>query len=141
MRTNASDTARDSMGSIVKRSRLQSAEMARCFSCSVMRLPYVSFHFHTSDTNASRPRSCRLTPRSFARRFSTTACVAIPAWSVPGTHSVGLPIMRFQRVMQSSTAAVSAWPRCSDPVTLGGGITMTKRPPSPAALAASGCPL
>ena len=27
----------------------------------------------------------------------------------------------------SSIAVVSAWPRCSDPVTFGGGITITKR--------------
>lgn len=44
---------------------------------------------------------------------------------VPGTHRVIFPFMRYQRVRVSSTAVVSAWPRCSEPVTLGGGITMT----------------
>ena len=31
-----------------------------------------------------------------------------------------------QRTRQSSMAVVSAWPRCSEPVTFGGGMTMTK---------------
>ncbi len=31
----------------------------------------------------------------------------------------------YQRVMQSSIALVSAWPKCKVPVTFGGGITMT----------------
>jgi hypothetical protein len=51
----------------------------------------------------------------------------MPAWSVPGSHSVGRPDMRFHRVMVSSTAAVSACPMCSDPVTLGGGSICTKQ--------------
>ena len=79
-----------------------------------------------------------MTPRSRARRFSTTACVAMPAWSVPGSHIVGRPHMRCHRASESSTAAVSAWPRCRLPVTFGGGMTMTKRPSGPAASAAAG---
>ena len=51
--------------------------------------------------------------------------VAMPAWSVPGTQRVWWPSMRCQRVRQSSMAVVSAWPRCSEPVTFGGGITIT----------------
>ncbi|CAN7989978.1 unnamed protein product [Ixodes pacificus] len=56
----------------------------------------------------------------------------MPAWSQPGFHSVVRPFMRClrarHRVTQSSTATVSACPRCKLPVTLGGGMTMTKRP-------------
>src|SRR3569623_1122246 len=47
------------------------------------------------------------------------------SWYVPGTYMVACPFMRCHRVSVSSTAAVSACPRCSDPVTLGGGMTMT----------------
>ena len=90
-----------------------------------MRVPYSSFHFHTSSTNFSCPRSLRVSPRSFFSFFSTTACVAIPAWSVPGTHMTILPHMRWYRTIVSSMATVRACPMCSDPVTLGGGITIT----------------
>jgi len=65
----------------------------------------------TSLTKASRPRSWRVTLRSFIKRRSTTACVAMPAWSVPGSHKVGLPSMRLNRVMQSCTLEVRAWPK------------------------------
>ena len=34
------------------------------------------------------------------------------------------PCMRFQRTSVSCTELVSAWPMCSTPVTLGGGMTM-----------------
>ncbi len=47
------------------------------------------------------PSSWRLTPRSRCRRFSTTVCVAMPAWSVPGTHSTLRPLMRCQRASVS----------------------------------------
>ena len=50
----------------------------------------------------------------------------MPAWSVPGSHSVGWPRMRWKRAMMSSSATNMAWPMCSLPVTLGGGIEMTK---------------
>ena len=82
------------------------------------------------------PRSCLDNPSIFLRRFSTTLCVAMPAWSTPGTHRVTLPLMRCQRVSVSWMALVRACPRCSEPVTLGGGITITNRPSSPASLAA-----
>jgi hypothetical protein len=51
------------------------------------------------------PRSWRLTPRSRCRRFSTTVCVAMPAWSVPGTHSTLRPLMRCQRASVSCRPA------------------------------------
>ncbi|CAN7947789.1 unnamed protein product [Ixodes pacificus] len=56
----------------------------------------------------------------------------MPAWSQPGFHSVVRPFMRClrarHRVTQSSTATVRACPKCKLPVTLGGGMTITKRP-------------
>jgi hypothetical protein len=39
-------------------SRLQSSEEPIRRNCWQMRLPYCSFHFHTSSRNFSRPRSC-----------------------------------------------------------------------------------
>ena len=49
--------------------------------------PYCSFHCHTRRTNSSRPISAREMP-SAASAFSTTAWVAMPAWSVPQIQSV-----------------------------------------------------
>ena len=57
---------------------------------------------------------------------STTICVAMPAWSVPGCHSASRPCMRRQRISVSCTVKVSAWPMCRLPVTFGGGIMMVK---------------
>mmetsp|Transcript_6070 Transcript_6070/g.19785 ORF Transcript_6070/g.19785 Transcript_6070/m.19785 type:complete len:236 (+) Transcript_6070:2938-3645(+) len=102
----------------------QSTELPKRLSCSQMREPYWSFHFQTSSTNFSRPRSWRETPL-FASCFSTTVCVAMPAWSVPGTYNVASPFMRCHLVNESSIAAVRAWPKWRLPVTFGGGITMT----------------
>ena len=56
-------------------------------SCSVMRAWYFSFHSQTLAINAGRPRSKRETPVLASSR-STTICVAMPAWSVPGIHNV-----------------------------------------------------
>ena len=44
---------------------------------------------------------------------------------VPGMYNVACPNIRCHRVNVSSTAAVRACPKCNDPVTLGGGMTMT----------------
>jgi hypothetical protein len=38
--------------------------------------------------NSSRSKSVRFRPSSAMRRFSTTVCVAMPAWSAPGIQSV-----------------------------------------------------
>ena len=48
----------------------------------------------------------------------------MPAWSVPGIHSVLKPCIRFRRIRMSCSVLFSAWPRCSAPVTFGGGMTM-----------------
>src|SRR5438128_517697 len=50
----------------------------------------------------------------------------MPAWSRPGTHKLGSPSMRCQRIIRSSRVTKSAWPLCSPPVTFGGGMVMTK---------------
>ena len=91
-------------------------------------------HSHTRASNASRPRSWRDFP-SAANCFSTTFCVAIPAWSVPGSQSTSYPFIRFQRATTSGSVWFRAWPMCSQPVTLGGGSTMLNggRPDSGAA--------
>ena len=80
-------TARDGASSMVNASRDQSTESPRRRICSMISPPYCSFHSHTRATNASRPRSWRVLP-SFLRSASTTFWVAMPAWSVPGSHSV-----------------------------------------------------
>src|SRR2546423_6816562 len=43
---------------------------------------------------------------------------------MPGIQQTLNPLIRFQRARTSSMLAVSAWPRCSDPVALGGGSAM-----------------
>ena len=53
----------------------------------MIRPPYSSFHSQTRRTNSSRPSSSREMP-SAASAFSTTAWVAMPAWSVPQIQSV-----------------------------------------------------
>src|SRR5438270_2365882 len=49
----------------------------------------------------------------------------MPAWSRPGTHRLGSPSMRCQRIITSSSVTNSVCPLCSPPVTLGGGIVIT----------------
>jgi len=110
--------------SIVNTSRLQSSEQPRRRSCVVILEPYWSFHLCVSAMKFSRPRSCRVFCCSFHSFFSTTTCVAMPAWSVPGIHITLKPRMRCHRLSRSCTATVSAWPRWSEPVTFGGGRQM-----------------
>ena len=109
---------------MVKRSRLQSHEAPRRFSWLMMVPPLSAFHAHTFSTNFSRPIVRRSGSwRSISCR-STTICVAMPAWSVPGCHSTSLPRMRSKRHSTSCSVLLSACPMCSEPVTLGGGMTM-----------------
>ena len=62
---------------------------------------------------------------SFSRSSrSTTIWVAMPAWSVPGSHIALYAAIRRQRVKMSSMVSPSACPMCSEPVTFGGGMTM-----------------
>ena len=52
--------------------------------------------------------------------------VAMPAWSVPGSQSVGRPRMRWKRAMMSCSVTNMAWPMCRRPVTFGGGMAAGK---------------
>ena len=89
-----------------------------------MVLPVARTCSHTRSTKAWRPTSNRVLP-SAASIFSTAFCVAMPAWSVPGTHSAARPRIRSNRISASCTVLLSPWPMWSTAVTLGGGMTMT----------------
>gem|GEM_PF-2239812 len=65
----------------------QSREAQINLDCELILAAYSSFHSHTFSKNFSLP-SETLVIHSFASFFSTTLCVAIQAWSVPGTHRV-----------------------------------------------------
>ena len=108
---------------MVKRSRDQSQEAPRRLSWRTMVPPDSSFHSQTRRTNSSRPRSRRWIWRSASRR-STTICVAMPAWSMPGCHSTSLPRMRSKRQRMSWIVLLRACPMWSEPVTFGGGMTI-----------------
>ena len=116
---------------MVKRSRVQSGELPRRRIWRLMVPPDCSFQAHTRSTKATRPTSFREVP-SATSCFSTTFCVAMPAWSVPGIQSASRPCMRRKRISTSCTVLFSPWPMCRTAVTLGGGITITygSRPPS-----------
>ena len=75
--------------------------------------------------------SLRSTPSVLSVR-STTFCVAMPAWSMPGIQSASKPCIRLNRMRRSWTVSCSAWPMWSRPVTLGGGMGITKGSLSPA---------
>ena len=79
---------------MVKYSRVQSTLAPMRRICCVMVLPECSFHSHTRATKFLRPRSWRVWPFSCSWR-STTICVAMPAWSVPGIQAVLKPRMRW----------------------------------------------
>jgi hypothetical protein len=95
-------------------------------SCSRIVEPFSATNASARRTNSSRPRSNRVLPSSRAISRSTTFCVAMPAWSVPGSHNVSRPRIRSNRTSASWTVLLRPWPMCRMPVTLGGGITMTK---------------
>ena len=79
-------TARDRPSSMVKRSRLQSTPSPMRRICPPMVPPDSRFQSHTLSMNSSRPKSSLVLP-STASCFSTTLWVAMPAWSMPGSHS------------------------------------------------------
>ena len=57
-----------------------------------MRFSYSSFQAQIRSTSASRPRSWRVFFSSSSSRFSTTAWVAMPAWSVPGIQRASIAL-------------------------------------------------
>src|SRR5438105_1943428 len=123
-RTNTSRTARKYASSSVKRVRLQSHEQPIILSCSRMVFPVSRTNAHTRSTNVSRPRSNRVFP-SLATSRSTTFWVAIPAWSVPGSHSASRARIRSNRISTSWITLLNPWPVWRIAVMLGGGITIT----------------
>ncbi len=72
---------------MVKRSRDQATPSPSRRIWPEIWPPDSPFHCHTRSTNASRPRSWR-DVLSLASSRSTTFCVAMPAWSMPGCQSV-----------------------------------------------------
>ena len=120
-------------------------------------LPYIGF-VHVNGLQRLKSQSDSPTERILAnhlnamwctKRRSSPTCVAMPAWSQPGTHSTLWPcilrlgdthsvrtstwhstccssVSSYHRTRASSTATVRAWPRCRLPVTLGGGIHREK---------------
>ena len=86
-------TTAERRSSIVKYSYFQATESPIRRIWRVIVEPLVSFQSQTWSMNFLRPRSWRLRPASWSWR-STTICVAMPAWSVPGTQSVLSPFMR-----------------------------------------------
>ena len=83
-------TAVDMSSSSVNFSRDQSADAPNRRICEQMAPPLSSFHCQTRSRNFSRPISTLFSP-SAVMALSTSNWVAIPAWSVPGNHSVGRP--------------------------------------------------
>jgi hypothetical protein len=53
----------------------------------------------------------------------------MPAWSEPGSHSVGRPRIRAFLAMMSCSVTNIACPMCSAPVTFGGGIAIVNGSP------------
>ena len=70
-----------------------------------------SFHSQTRFRNFSRPRSsrCLISP-FFFNVGSTTVCVAMPAWSVPGSQTTSLPSMRALRAKNVLDGVVEGVP-------------------------------
>ena len=118
-------TAADRPSSRVNRSRLQSQEAPRRAQlvddrAAGLGLPLPDLARRTPRGPCRGGRCCR----SAASWRSTTIWVAMPAWSVPGSHSAALPRIRSKRVSTSCRVLFSAWPMCSEPVTFGGGMTI-----------------
>ena len=84
----------------MKRSRAQSQEAPNRFSCRRIVPPDWAFHSQTRLMKASRPSASREVPSSISFR-STTFCVAMPAWSIPGIQRVLRPCIRRQRIRMS----------------------------------------
>jgi len=124
--TNTSRTAFEQPSSMVKRERSQSQDAPIRLVWSTIRLPNRFFQSQTRSKNFSRPKSYFVSPSSFRRDSSTFICVAIPAWSHPGSHRASYPFILLNLTKTSCSVRFRACPICSCPVTFGGGITMVK---------------
>ena len=88
--------------------------------------PYCFFQHHTRCVNASRPSSLRLVPPSPASCRSTIICVAMPAWSVPGTHSAVSPASDASASGCPSPSGSACGPCAAGRSHSGGGSSMVK---------------
>ena len=79
---------------MVKRSWAQSTDAPMRRIWLVMVLPECSFQRQMRSSKALRPSAWRVRPSALIWR-STTIWVAMPAWSVPGCHSVRRPFIRW----------------------------------------------
>ena len=124
---NTRRTASAYSASMVKRSPSKSTEQPMRRIWFWMMPPYSCVQSQQASMKASRPISRRFLPSSFSF-LSTLVWVAIPAWSVPRIQRVERPRMRAWRTMASWMESSSAWPMCSMPVTLGGGMVTVQSP-------------
>ena len=125
-------TACDSSGESVYAVRDQSADAPIALSWARIAPPVSATKSSVRFTNICRPRSKRVDPSSAISR-STTFCVAIPAWSVPGTHRASVPRIRAQRMTTSWIVLFRPCPTCRIAVTFGGGMTIVNGVRSPPA--------
>ena len=101
-------TALAHISSRVNRVRSQSHEQPISRNWLRIRASYSSFHAQIRRTSSSRPMSWRVLFSSLRSRVSTTAWVAIPAWSVPGIQRASYPCIRRQRIKISWIVLLSA---------------------------------
>ena len=85
------------------------------------------FHAQTRSRNLRRPRVRRSGSwRSISRR-STTICVAMPAWSVPGCHSTSAPTHALEPREHVLQRVVQRVPHVQRPRDIGRGNDNAKR--------------
>ncbi len=108
---------------MVNLSLSQSQDEPSFINCSIILPPYSSFHCQALSRNPSLPRSSFSIPSSLSFSIILTS-VAILAWSVPGCQRALYPCILLNRIRISCMVLSKAWPMCSCPVILGGGITI-----------------
>ena len=97
--------------SIVKYCLDKSKDSPSFLFCSIILCSYSSFYSLTHLTKSSLVKSFQY--------FPTTFCVAIPAWSVPGTHKETYPRNLLYIVILFSIAPIKVWPKCKLTIILG----------------------
>ena len=117
-------TARAQTASSVNRVRCQSQLQPICSSWPRMRVSYSFFQAQMRSTRPSRPRSWRLSfllPAAAARRPLAWRCRHDRCRASTARCSLA---SACQRIRMSCSVLLSACPRCSAPVTFGGGMTI-----------------
>lgn len=110
---------------MVKRARDQSADAPIASSWATMPCPSSSLprpHARLEEGRAAEVVA-GLPLVALELALDHDLCVAIPAWSTPGSQSAASPRIRWVRTRMSWMVTKSACPMWSEPVTLGGGIT------------------